>query len=74
MSTPESQENKPPQPPDALRPRKEWPMWPIALGIALFEYLRGDDPTAIVGLPLTALVRLLQHFGVDVLDTVIQDR
>lgn len=35
------------------------------LGIALFEYLRGDDPTAIVGLPLAALSNLLRRFGVD---------
>lgn len=38
-----------------------------SLGVALFEYLRGDDPTAIVGLPLAALVRLLGAFGVNVL-------
>lgn len=35
------------------------------LGIALFEYLRGDDPTAIVGLPLTAVCQLLRRCGVD---------
>jgi len=35
------------------------------LGIALFDYLRGDDPTAIVGLPLIALTRLLRAFGLD---------
>jgi septum formation protein len=35
------------------------------LGVALFEYMRGDDPTAIVGLPLITLVRLLRRFGVD---------
>jgi len=39
-----------------------------ALGIALFEYLRGDDPTAIIGLPLIALLRLLRGFGVDPLN------
>jgi septum formation protein len=33
------------------------------LGIALFDYLRGDDPTAIVGLPLVATCRLLRDFG-----------
>jgi septum formation protein len=38
-----------------------------SLGIALFEYLRGDDPTAIVGLPLAGLVRLLGALGVNVL-------
>jgi len=35
------------------------------LGIVLFEHLRGDDPTAIVGLPLIALGRLLRAFGCD---------
>jgi len=35
------------------------------LGIALFEHLRGDDPTAIVGLPLVALINLLRRFGLD---------
>jgi septum formation protein len=40
------------------------------LGITLFEYLRGDDPTAIVGLPLIALTRLLKRFGVNVLGTL----
>ncbi len=35
------------------------------LGVALFETMRGDDPTAIVGLPLIALTRLLRRFGVD---------
>ncbi len=35
------------------------------LGIALFEYLRGDDPTAIVGLPLVALCDLLRQAGLD---------
>lgn len=35
------------------------------LGIALFEELGGPDPTAIVGLPLIAVTRLLERFGVD---------
>ncbi len=35
------------------------------LGIALFDYLRGDDPTAVIGLPLIALTRLLRAFGCD---------
>lgn len=38
-----------------------------ALGIALFERIEGVDFTAIVGLPLTAVVTLLGRFGVDVL-------
>ena len=37
------------------------------LGIALFESLRGDDYTAILGMPLTGVVRLLAEAGVDVL-------
>ncbi len=36
-----------------------------ALGIALFEHLRGDDPTAIVGLPLISLCNLLREVGID---------
>lgn len=32
-------------------------------GIALFEYLRGDDYTAIIGLPLTAVRRHLDELG-----------
>jgi septum formation protein len=38
------------------------------LGIALFEALEGHDPTALVGLPLVALVDLLAEAGVAVLD------
>ena len=34
-----------------------------ALGIALFERIRSDDPTALVGLPLIALCRLLREHG-----------
>jgi septum formation protein len=37
------------------------------LGIALFERIESDDPTALIGLPLIALVRLLREEGVDVL-------
>lgn len=33
-------------------------------GISLFEWVRSDDPTAIVGLPLIALVRILDRFGI----------
>lgn len=39
-----------------------------ALGVALFDSLGGDDPTAIIGLPLTSVVRLLERFGVSPLD------
>jgi septum formation protein len=37
------------------------------LGIALFERLEGDDPNALVGLPLIRLVTLLAIEGVEVL-------
>ncbi len=33
------------------------------LGAALFEWMRTDDPTGIVGLPLTRVVDLLARFG-----------
>ena len=38
-----------------------------ALGIALFERIESDDPTALIGLPLIALVDMLRVEGVDVL-------
>jgi septum formation protein len=34
------------------------------LGIALISRLQGDDPNALVGLPLIELVRMLRHEGV----------
>jgi len=37
------------------------------LGIALLSHLRGDDFTAVIGLPLIGLVDLLNRFGVAVL-------
>ncbi len=37
------------------------------LGIALFSKIVGDDPNALVGLPLIKLVGLLEKFGVDTL-------
>ena len=37
------------------------------LGIALFEKIESDDPSALVGLPLIATCRLLRSAGVDVL-------
>jgi septum formation protein len=40
------------------------------LGIALLERLSGDDPTALVGLPLIALCRLLRQAGVNLLTGV----
>ena len=41
------------------------------LGIALFERITSDDPTALIGLPLIALTRLLRNEGVDVLSPVL---
>jgi MAF protein len=38
-----------------------------ALGIALFERIDSDDPTALIGLPLIALTRLLRGAGIDVI-------
>lgn len=35
------------------------------LGIALFEYIHGDDPTAVIGLPLITLTAMLRDFGID---------
>jgi septum formation protein len=37
------------------------------LGIALFDAIEGDDPNALIGLPLIALCRMLRHAGMDVL-------
>lgn len=37
------------------------------LGIALLEWVRSDDPTALIGLPLIATVGLLREAGFDVL-------
>lgn len=36
-----------------------------SLGIALMESIESDDPTAIIGLPLIALTRILAGFGLD---------
>ena len=35
-----------------------------ALGISLFEYIKSDDPTALVGLPLISLTTLLIELGI----------
>ncbi len=37
-----------------------------ALGVSLLEYMRSDDPTALIGLPLIELCRLLRGAGVQV--------
>ncbi|MGB3836655.1 Maf family nucleotide pyrophosphatase [Castellaniella sp.] len=36
-----------------------------ALGIALMAYMRSDDPSALIGLPLIAVCRMLREFGLD---------
>lgn len=36
------------------------------LGISLFERIESDDPTALIGLPLIALARMLRHAGLPV--------
>jgi septum formation protein len=35
------------------------------LGIALIEYIRGDDPNALIGLPLIDLVTMLKNEGIN---------
>lgn len=37
------------------------------LGITLLRYMRGDDPNALVGLPLIALCDMLRNQGVNIL-------
>ncbi len=37
------------------------------LGIALFTRMQGDDPTALIGLPLIALIQMLENEGATVL-------
>lgn len=37
------------------------------LGIAIIESMRGDDPNALIGLPLIALITMLQNEGVNVI-------
>ena len=38
-----------------------------SLGIAVIEKLEGEDPNALIGLPLIALIRMLALVGLDVL-------
>lgn len=38
-----------------------------SLGIAILDSVNSDDPTALVGLPLIALTRMLANTGIDVL-------
>lgn len=35
------------------------------LGISLFDYVRAEDPSALIGLPLIALTTRLREFGID---------
>jgi septum formation protein len=42
------------------------------LGIAVVESIRSDDPTALIGLPLIAVVDLLRIEGVDVLGSPVE--
>ena len=37
------------------------------LGIALIERMNGNDPNALIGLPLIALIEMLSHEGVEVI-------
>jgi septum formation protein len=37
------------------------------LGIALIERMTGDDPNALIGLPLIALIEMLENEGVEVI-------
>lgn len=37
------------------------------LGIVLFERLEGDDPNALIGLPLIRLIRMLEQAGIAVI-------
>jgi septum formation protein len=39
------------------------------MGIMLMEYIRGDDPNALIGLPLIALIDLLTTFNVPIATT-----
>ena len=39
------------------------------LGIALMDAMQCDDPTAIIGLPLIALARMLRSFGINPLSS-----
>ena len=38
-----------------------------SLGVALFERFEGDDPNALIGLPLIRLVRMLEQAGIAVI-------
>ncbi len=42
------------------------------LGVSLFQRMEGEDPTALIGLPLIRLVDMLQNVGLDVLSPDVQ--
>lgn len=44
------------------------------LGIAIMDRLTGDDPTALIGLPLIALTQMLADEGYDVLNSTFHAR
>lgn len=44
-----------------------------SLGIALMESMQSDDPTAIIGLPLIALSRMLRSFNINPLTYTTKD-
>lgn len=37
------------------------------LGIALLERFEGEDPNTLIGLPLIRLIRMLEHFGINII-------
>ncbi len=38
-----------------------------SLGVALFERFEGEDPSALIGLPLIRLVRMLEQAGIEII-------
>lgn len=44
-----------------------------SLGIALFDSIESDDPTALIGLPLISVAAMLRNEGVDVLGAPLRD-
>ena len=38
-----------------------------AMGIALIESIQGEDPNALVGLPLIKLIQIFEEFGINIL-------
>lgn len=44
-----------------------------SLGIALFDSIESDDPTALIGLPLISVAAMLRNEGIDVLGAPLRD-